>query len=50
MAQFLGPLKLVTANTAPERVSLILGRLVESVEDQYTIIRAENAQSESGGL
>jgi hypothetical protein len=41
----LGPFRLVTVNTAPERAKRLIGRLVEDVKDKYTIIHAGNAQS-----
>lgn len=43
----LGPFKLVTVNTAPERAYRLVGRVVENVKDRYTIIHAGNAESES---
>jgi hypothetical protein len=41
----LGPFKLVTVNTAPERAYRLIGRVVENVKDKYTIIHAGNADS-----
>jgi hypothetical protein len=46
-AQPLGPFKLVTVNTAPARAKLLIGRVVEALKDQYTIIHAANVDSES---
>lgn len=43
----LGPFKLVTVNTAPERAKRLIGRVVEDVKDKYTIIHAGNADSKS---
>lgn len=43
----LGPFKLVTVNTAPERAYRLIGRVVENVKDKYTIIHAGNADSRS---
>lgn len=43
----LGPFTLVTVNTAPERAKRLIGRFVEHVKDQYTIIYAANAESTS---
>ncbi|KAI4792747.1 hypothetical protein E4T44_09143 [Aureobasidium sp. EXF-8845] len=43
----LGPFKLVTVNTAPERAYRLIGRVVENVKDKYTIIHAGNADSVS---
>lgn len=43
--QTLGPFKLVTVNTAPERAKRLIGRVVEDVKDKYTIIHAGNADS-----
>ncbi|KAK6398822.1 hypothetical protein LTR65_000377 [Meristemomyces frigidus] len=40
-----GPYKLVTVNNAPERAQRIVGRVVEVLKDQYTIIYAANAES-----
>ncbi|KAL1297155.1 hypothetical protein AAFC00_004731 [Neodothiora populina] len=44
--QPLGPFKLVTVNTAPERAKRLIGRVVEDVKDQYNIIHAGNADSQ----
>jgi hypothetical protein len=41
------PLKLVTVNTAPDRARRLIGRVVESVKDRYTIVHADNVESES---
>lgn len=46
-AQPLGPFKLVTVNTAPERAKRLIGRVVEDVKDKYTIIHAGNADSKT---
>ncbi|AEO66733.1 43b83a37-754e-4deb-b8df-581d303ac215 [Thermothielavioides terrestris] len=40
-----GPFRLVTVNTAPERAKRLIGRVVEDVKDQYTIIHIANAAS-----
>ena len=40
----LGPFKLVTVNTSPERARKIIGRLVEAVKDKYTIVHAANCE------
>lgn len=40
----LGPYKLVTVNTAPERAKRLVGRVVEEVKKEYTIIHAANAE------
>lgn len=42
--QPLGPFKLVTVNIAPERARTIIGRVVEAVKDQYTIVHAANVE------
>ncbi|THV91687.1 hypothetical protein D6D26_08818 [Aureobasidium pullulans] len=42
----LGPFKLVTVNTAPERAYRLIGRVVENVKDKYTIVHAGNADSQ----
>ncbi|KAK0743698.1 hypothetical protein B0T18DRAFT_329766 [Schizothecium vesticola] len=39
----IGPFKLVTVNTAPDRAKRLIGRVVEDVKDKYTIIHAANA-------
>jgi hypothetical protein len=41
----LGPFKLVTVNKAPERAKRLIGRVVEDVKADYTIIHAANAES-----
>lgn len=46
----LGPFKLVTVNTAPERAKRLIGRVVEDVKDKYTIIHCGNADSKSLGV
>ncbi|KAI0642262.1 hypothetical protein C8Q79DRAFT_1003167 [Trametes meyenii] len=38
------PLKLVTVNTAPERAKRLIGRVVEDVKVQYTIVHAANVE------
>ncbi|KAK0364676.1 hypothetical protein LTR91_023676 [Friedmanniomyces endolithicus] len=38
--------KLVTVNNNPERAKMIVGKVIEAVKDQYTIVHAANAQSE----
>ncbi|KAK3380135.1 hypothetical protein B0T24DRAFT_522492 [Lasiosphaeria ovina] len=38
-----GLYKLVTVNTAPDRARRPIGRVVEDVKDQYTIIHAANS-------
>ncbi|KAK3902766.1 hypothetical protein C8A05DRAFT_33518 [Staphylotrichum tortipilum] len=40
-----GPFRLVSVNTAPERAKRLIGRVVEDVKEQYTIIHAANAAS-----
>ncbi|KAF2425323.1 hypothetical protein EJ08DRAFT_594515 [Tothia fuscella] len=40
----IGPIKLVTVNTAPERAKLLIGRMAEQVKDKYTIIHAVNVE------
>ncbi|KAJ5865053.1 uncharacterized protein N7529_006969 [Penicillium soppii] len=39
-----GPFHLVTVNTAPERAKRLIGRLVEALKDQYTIIHVDNCE------
>ncbi|KAH8599294.1 hypothetical protein B0O99DRAFT_386692 [Bisporella sp. PMI_857] len=43
--QPLGPFKLVTVNTAPERAKRLVGRVVEQLKDQFTIIHAANVDN-----
>ncbi|KAK1755953.1 hypothetical protein QBC47DRAFT_200757 [Echria macrotheca] len=45
MTQPIGPFKLVTVNTAPDRARRLIGRVVEDVKERYTIIHAGNAAS-----
>jgi hypothetical protein len=40
-----GPFHLVTVNTAPERAKRLIGRLVEALKDQYTIVHVDNCES-----
>lgn len=42
----LGPFKLVTVNTAPERAKRIVGRLCEEMKDRYIIDHVANSESE----
>lgn len=42
----LGPFRLVTVNTAPERAKRIVGRLCEEVKDDYLIDHVANSTSE----
>ena len=42
-----GPYKLVTVNNAPERAKMIVGRVVEAMKEEYTIVHEANAESES---
>ncbi|MCJ1442643.1 MAG: hypothetical protein MMC23_003140 [Stictis urceolatum] len=39
------PLKLVTVNTAPERAYRLIGRVIESLNDRYSIVHADNVDS-----
>ena len=39
-----GPWKLVTVNTAPERAKLLIGRMIDILKEQYTIIHAANVE------
>lgn len=43
-----GPYKLVTVNNAPERAKRLVGRVVEDVKDQWTIIHAGNIDDAEG--
>ena len=49
-SQPLGPFKLVTVNTAPERAKKIIGRVVEAVKDKYTILHTANVEGEQLNL
>lgn len=40
-----GPYRLVTVNTAPERARRLIARLVEALQDRYTIIHVDNCES-----
>ncbi|TVY36258.1 hypothetical protein LSUB1_G005117 [Lachnellula subtilissima] len=44
LTQPLGPFKLVTVNTAPERAKRLIGRLVEALKEKYTILHVANVQ------
>ncbi|CZT45862.1 uncharacterized protein RSE6_06218 [Rhynchosporium secalis] len=39
-----GPFKLCTVNTVPERAKRLVGRVVEEVKEEYTILHVENAE------
>ena len=41
-----GPYKLVTVNNAPDRAKIIVGRVVEAMKEEYTIVYEANAESE----
>lgn len=43
-----GPYKLVTVNNAPERAKRLVGRVVEDVKDQWTIVHAGNVDDATG--
>lgn len=45
MSEPKGPFRLVTVNTAPERAKRLIGRLVEALKDNYTIIHVKNCES-----
>ena len=45
MSQPSGPYRLVTVNNAPERAKRLIGRVVESLKDRYTIIHVANCDS-----
>lgn len=40
-----GPYTLVTVNNAPERATRLVGRVIETVKEQYTIRHVANAES-----
>jgi hypothetical protein len=37
-----GPYNLVTVNTAPERAARLIGRMIEGLKEQYTIVHVAN--------
>jgi hypothetical protein len=41
-----GPYKLCTVNTAPERAKKLVGRVVEDVKGEWTIMHVANAERE----
>jgi len=41
-----GPFRLVTVNTAPERARRLIGRVIEDVKEQYTIVHVANIACE----
>jgi hypothetical protein len=45
----IGPFKLVTVNTAPDRAKRLIGRIVEDVKDKYPIVHAANAAGRDTG-
>lgn len=40
-----GPFRLVTVNTAPERAKVLIGRMVENLQDRYEIEHVANCSS-----
>jgi hypothetical protein len=40
-----GPYKLCTVNKVPERAKRVIGRVVEDVKEEYTIVYVENVES-----
>ncbi|EEU37429.1 uncharacterized protein NECHADRAFT_51317 [Fusarium vanettenii 77-13-4] len=40
-----GPFRLVTVNTAPERAKRLIGRLIETLKDDYDITYVDNCES-----
>jgi hypothetical protein len=40
----LGPFKLVTVNTAPERAKRLIGRVAEALKEKYTILDVANVE------
>lgn len=41
-----GPFHLVTVNTAPERARLLIGRMIDALQDRYEIKHVANCSSE----
>lgn len=41
----LGPFKLVTVNTAPDRARRLIGRIIVDLNNQYTIQHVANIES-----
>jgi hypothetical protein len=44
MPQPKGPYKLITINTAPERATRLIGRMVEALKDVYIIEHVKNCE------
>lgn len=40
-----GPFRLITVNTAPERAQRLIGRVADTLKDQYIIIHEANCSS-----
>lgn len=45
-----GPFRLVTVNTAPERAKRLIGRVADTLKEQYTIIHVDNCESQWNGV
>lgn len=45
--QPIGPFKLVTVNTAPDRAARLIGRMIEILSDRYTILHVANIEGTS---
>jgi len=45
MTNTLGPFKLMSVNTAPERAKRLIGRIIEDVKDKYEIHHVANAET-----
>lgn len=43
----LGPFKLVTVNTNPERAKVLVGRVLDGLKDRFTVDYVANSTSES---
>src|SRR5882757_3980487 len=50
MSPPLGPFKLMTVNTAPERAKRLIGRVVEEMKDQFIILYVTNAERKPPSL
>ncbi|TXT07432.1 hypothetical protein VHUM_03152 [Vanrija humicola] len=42
------PINLVSVNTVPERAKKVLGRVIDTVKDKYTIVHAGNSETIEG--
>jgi hypothetical protein len=50
MTQPRGPFRLVTVNTAPQRAKVLVGRVVETLKDDYIIEHVGNCECEQSSI